>query len=91
MLETIIYINMSIMGLIIGYILHILVDSFSKSGVRFFYGFDDKPYGLRIFKSGGNTEKILSSISIGILIFMLGNRFDLIKYMNYILQFTIRS
>lgn len=47
------------------YLLHLLTDSLTVSGVPFLYPFSKKTYGLKIFKSGKMGDHILQLLSLG--------------------------
>lgn len=58
-------------GLVFGinYLLHLLLDSCTKTGVPFLYPFNKKYYGLRIIKTGGIEDLFLCLLAI-LFIFM---------------------
>ncbi len=59
-----------ISGLIIGYILHILADSFTKSGVRLLYPLKFN-VGFKLIKTGGKAELITRWVLIGLCVLQI--------------------
>lgn len=68
---TVITFNFSI-GVIFGvnYLIHLFLDSFTKTGVPLFYPFSKKYYGFKLIKSGGIIDLVVCLLAI-FLIFML--------------------
>ncbi len=60
---------------VLGYALHLLEDSFSKSGIAWLQPFKKKKYksglGVVYYKTGGLVEKLILVISVLVLIFEL--------------------
>ncbi len=62
--SVITYIPVYLLGMSLGYGVHILYDMFTISGVPFFYPFSKKSFRFSKFKTGGIIEIIASAISI---------------------------
>lgn len=56
-----------VLGLIIGYAVHILADSFSNHGIELFWPFYDKNFGLRIISTGKLSEYIFLVVSVAVM------------------------
>lgn len=65
------YIPIYLLGMFLGYGIHILYDMFTVSGVPLFYPFNKEPVRFAKFKTGGIIEIIASVISIIITIIAL--------------------
>jgi len=63
-----------VFGLIIGYGVHILADSFSNHGIELFWPMLEKNYGFRLIRTGKMSEQIFLVIS-SILMYVLFSRF----------------
>lgn len=48
----------------INYLIHLILDSFTKTGVPFFYPFNKKYYGLKLVKTGGVEDLFLCLLAI---------------------------
>ena len=53
----------------INYFMHLLLDSFTKTGVPFFYPFNKKYYGFKLIKTGGIEDLCICLLAI-MLIFL---------------------
>lgn len=62
------YVPIYLLGMFLGYGIHILYDMFTISGVPLFYPFNKEPIRFAKFKTGGIIEAIASIISILITI-----------------------
>lgn len=53
-------------GIIFGFnfLMHLILDSFTKMGVPFLYPFNKRYYGMRIVKTGGITDYSITLMSI---------------------------
>lgn len=51
-----------------GYLSHLILDSVTVSGVKWFYPFCLKPYGMRKVKVGSRYEKLINSLFIVVLL-----------------------
>lgn len=58
-------------GFALGYFLHIVGDSFSKSGVPFLWPFTKKHIGVPLYKTGGVLELVIFATSLLYLIYVL--------------------
>lgn len=56
----------------IGYISHLLADSLTRTGIPFFYPFDDSNYGLKVMKVNKLAEKIIFTIGLLICLYLAG-------------------
>lgn len=60
---------------LIGYALHLIEDSFSKSGVKWFIPFTDKAYqsgkGIVYYKTGGLIENLIFLITVFVLVMQI--------------------
>ena len=65
------YIPVYLLGMFLGYGIHILYDMFTVSGVPFFYPFTKESFRFSKFKTGGIIEIIASAISIVIALLAL--------------------
>jgi len=60
---------------LLGYVLHLVEDSFSKSGIKWFLPFNSKNYksgmGIVYYKTGGMAENIVLLVSVVFLIIQI--------------------
>lgn len=56
----------------IGYISHLLADSLTKTGIPFFYPFDESNYGMRVMRVNRIAEKIIFAVGILICLYLAG-------------------
>lgn len=61
-----------------GILVHLIMDSMTKKGVRIFYPISDKSYGLKIISTGGIIENIIFVIIWILIIVSLLNRYGII-------------
>lgn len=54
----------------IGYLSHLLADSLTKTGIPFFYPFDESNYGMRIMRVNKLAEKIIFAAGILICLYL---------------------
>lgn len=52
----------------ISYLSHLILDSFTKMGVPWFYPFSKKYYGLKIIKTGGAEDLLLCILAIYLIL-----------------------
>lgn len=63
-----------------GYLSHLILDSVTVSGVKWFYPFKKKSYRICKVKTGSRHEKLINSLIIVVLIFFILYKFELICY-----------
>lgn len=51
----------------VNYLLHLIADSFTKSGVPFLYPFIKKSYGFKLIKTGSSIDYFIAIVSLYIL------------------------
>jgi inner membrane protein len=56
----------------IGYISHLLADSLTKTGIPFFYPFDESNYGMRVMRVNRLAEKIIFAVGILLCLYLAG-------------------
>jgi inner membrane protein len=69
-----------IAGYVIGYLAHLVSDSFTEHGIAWFHPFSEKTFGLRIFNTGnGFVQSILCLLlwlaNVGMLYLLIQNSF----------------
>lgn len=67
-------ISYMVLGLIIGYVVHLTADSFSNHGLELFWPIHDKNFGLRLISTGRVSEYIFLGASL-MIISMIFNYF----------------
>lgn len=51
----------------VNYLLHLIADSFTKSGVPFLYPFSKRKYGARLIRTGGSIDYFVTIVCIYII------------------------
>lgn len=64
-------IKYTILGSVIGYVTHILTDSFSNHGIELFWPINEKNFGFRLISTGKMSEHIFLAISSIIIYIMI--------------------
>lgn len=65
----IIYINKYYaLSFFIGYILHLITDTFTPTGVKWFYPFKDKSYTFKLIKTGSIEENLIFLMLLGLIL-----------------------
>lgn len=71
---------------IIGYCFHLVADSFTKTGVKFFLPYDKTPYGLRIINMHSTKDFPFFIASLFILTLLLIYKYNISSLLNYFIS-----
>lgn len=72
---------------IIGYISHLIADSFTKMGVPFLYPFDKSKYGAKLIRTGDFWEYLTLFLSAVLLLKLIASLYNSDDFTNAILHF----